>query len=136
MSKNLPEPNPDPVGSPSFIVDRTLGKTFIRLLREQGWRLLPIAELFDNDAQSVPDEQWVHLAAGRGLPAMTADKRIRRQSAYRYATKPIFALSSNQLLISEQVRRFEAHRASIQRAAQGGREFWVLYPNTLGRTDP
>lgn len=135
MSRSLhgPTPGQEP---PEFLVDRTLGRSFIRQLRESGWRITAVAEVFPNDGQSTSDEEWISYAVEHRLAGITCDKRIRRQPSYLSARHPIFALSSNQLLIEEQVRRMVDRQEKIFRAAVGGREFWMVYEDRIQRVDP
>lgn len=122
---------------PEFFVDRTTGTTVLRALREAGWQVRRISEVFPDDASDVPDEDWIAYGCQRGWALITADKRIRHQPSYRVATTPIFAFSTNNIRIGEQVRRLLTFQARIwAKAGAGRREFWIMYADRVERRDP
>jgi hypothetical protein len=110
-----------------FFVDRSLGSTFTQGLRDLGWLVTSITDVFTNDAQEVSDTDWIRYGCDAGWAALTKDVKIRRSPHYDAATRPIFALSDGNLPLRENVRRFEAWRDKIWTVATGdaGREFWV-----------
>jgi hypothetical protein len=114
---------------PEFFVDRSLGSTFTQGLRDLGWLVTSITDVFNNDAQEVSDTDWMRYGCDAGWAALTKDVRIRRSPHFDAATRPIFALSDGNLPLRENVRRFEAWRDRIWTVAAGnaGREFWVVY---------
>jgi hypothetical protein len=128
-----------PDGRPLFAVDRCLGKTTCAALRERGWNLILITEVFPDDAQDVSDEEWMTWAAGEGSvdAALTKDSSMRRASWYQSSTIPVFSLGNQQTKTAEMVELFDRHRAQIDRIAfrKPGRQFWVIRRNgELSRT--
>lgn len=108
----------------------------IKALRDDGWNVIGIREVFENDAQDTSDEEWVAYAGEHGMAGLTCDKRMMRQSSYRNSTVTIFALSNNELRIAEQVRRLLNNRERIFSAARNRHEFWLLYEHRMVRRDP
>ncbi len=120
----------DPASEPQprFFADRCLGRGSVARLRELGWPIVRIADVYADDAQAVTDEEWVAYGARARMALLTKDKRIRYQPAFRAAGTPVFALSDGQLGIVEMAERFEAARARIWHAATAQeRQFWIVY---------
>lgn len=120
--------DPSSAQRPRFLADRCLGRLTIRQLRERGWDIVQLGDVFADDAQAVGDDEWLDYAGQHGLAGLTKDKRIRYQPAFERATTPVFALADGSLPIAEMVERFDSARPRIwSNAANGKREFWVVY---------
>lgn len=115
---------------PRFFADRCLGKGSVDRLRELGWNIVRIADVFAADAQSVDDDEWISYGARQGMALLTKDKAIRYQPSYKLAATPIFVLSGGSIGLDEMVARLEAGRRKIWAAAVSAeRQFWVVYAN-------
>ncbi len=113
---------------PRFFADRCLGKGSVSRLRELGWNIIRIADVFADDAQDITDEEWVAYGGREGMALLTKDKQIRYQAAFEAACTPVFALSTGSITIDEMVARSEAARHRIWAAAPAtGRQFWIVY---------
>jgi hypothetical protein len=73
---------------PEFFFDRSLGKTSARRLRDQGHVVHLVADFYPDDAQAIPDEEWIAEGCARGWVLLTKDKRIR------YRTQELAALQN------------------------------------------
>ncbi len=51
---------------PEFFLDRGLGRRVAEGLRDQGWLVHRATEHFPNDAQDVPDEEWLDYGLEHG----------------------------------------------------------------------
>ncbi len=113
---------------PRFLADRCLGRITVRRLRERGWDIVQLSDVYDDDAQAITDEEWLGYAGRHGYPGITKDKRIRHQPAFNRASTPVFVLSDGGLPIDEMVERFDMARGRIWANARNAeREFWVVY---------
>ena len=123
---------------PEFFVDRSLGKTVTEGLRELGWRVTAINQVYAEDAQRISDGEWLAYGFSHGWAALTKDKKIRRGADYLAAAGPIFALSNGNLSLAAMVAAFDAPRAQIWLAASIAtrREFWMIYDSRIHRQDP
>lgn len=122
----MTDPSSDP--PPRFFADRCLGRGSVDRLRDLGWSVVRITEVFADDAQAITDEEWVAYGARVGMALLTKDKRIRYQPAFKAAGTPVFALSDGRLGIAEMAERFNAARSRIWRAATAQeRQFWIVY---------
>ncbi len=89
-----------------FLADRNLGKRVVTTLREAGYTVHTLAEVFgESEAQLVTDENWIALAGGHGWAALTKDSRIRQRPAERDAVTThdvlLFALANANLGFTE-----------------------------------
>jgi uncharacterized protein with PIN domain len=66
---------------PEFFLDRSLGKKTASGLREAGYVVHLVADHYPNDADEVPDEDWIAEGCSRGWILLTKDKRIRYRAA-------------------------------------------------------
>ena len=62
---------------PEFFLDRNLGRRVAEELRQLGWIVHRIAEVFPADAQNVPDEDWIRHGLGCGWVPLSKDGRIK-----------------------------------------------------------
>ena len=62
---------------PEFFLDRSLGRTTARRLRDAGYVVHLIADHYHDDAQHIADEEWIAEGCRRGWVLLTKDKKIR-----------------------------------------------------------
>jgi hypothetical protein len=88
-----------------------------------------IAELYENDAKDVPDEEWIENGCRRGWALLTKDKRIRyRASELAALDGCLFCLADGNASIETMANSFLAAMPRILRAI--GRDnagFWHVY---------
>jgi hypothetical protein len=104
---------------PEFFLDRSLGKETAIRLRNAGWRVHTLADVYPDDAQDIPDEEWIAEGARRGWNLLTKDKRITyrgHELAAVYGGR-LFCLANGNLSIRDMVRWFSDASDSIQKAA-------------------
>ncbi|MDF1488326.1 PIN-like domain-containing protein [Tessaracoccus caeni] len=112
---------------PEFFLDRGLGKRVAEGLRQAGWVLHLITEHYPDDAQHIPDEEWVAEARRRGWSGLTKDQRLWRLLKEEDQI-PIFTLSTGQISSLEMVARFEAARELIWNyARKDDVGLWIVY---------
>jgi len=124
--------------SPRFAIDRCLAKRVPAMLAERGWNLVSIYDVFPDDAEHIPDEDWIKWANDHVDGALTKDEQIRRSPSLLVAMLPIFGLSRQDLGYEEMVRLFDMNRRHIERIATScpGRQFWTIYRSgDMRRTD-
>ncbi|WP_391858504.1 PIN-like domain-containing protein [Streptomyces rugosispiralis] len=67
-----------------------------------------LGEVYADDEQHVPDEEWIAHGLGQGWAPLTQDERIRYRAHERGALadgdQPLFYLSKKDLLIVDKVR--------------------------------
>lgn len=120
--------DPSSAPPPRFFADRCLGKVTVDRLRDLGWDIVRLSEVFPGDGQTISDETLLDYAAQQGWPVLTKDKRIRYQSSFHHAGTPVFAVSSGDLTIDRLVERFDAARRRIwEVAATPDGQFWIIY---------
>jgi hypothetical protein len=134
-STRLPDPPPE------FFVDRCLGKQAPALLMGWGWSVNLIADHYPNDAQNIPDDEWMAEGLERGWSLLTQDDRITRQPVALDLLQQfdglVFCLDSGQLLSVEKANRFHSHQASIYRLARKPKPgFFHVTVNGLARRWP
>jgi hypothetical protein len=102
---------------PEFFLDRCLGRTTGLRLRNLGWRVHMVSEIYPNDGQEVSDPDWISHGLRLGWSLLTQDKRIRYRSAELGALADgdgtMFCLSSGNLMIQARVDYFEGQREAI-----------------------
>lgn len=76
---------------PEFFLDRSLGRTSARRLRDAGHIVHLIADFYPRDAQEIGDAEWIAEGCLRGWTLLTKDRRIR------YRTDELSALTSGHL---------------------------------------
>lgn len=115
---------------PEFFLDRALGKVFASILEDDGWIVHRISSLYPNDAQDVPDEEWISQSAKRGWAMLTKDQHIRYRATElgSLAGGQIFCLASGNLKVAESAEWLLAAKIQIHRAiALGEPGFWKVY---------
>lgn len=114
---------------PEFFFDRSLGKRSAQLLRKAGYEVHLVADLYPNDAQEVPDQEWIADGCQRGWLLLTKDQRIRYRGAELAALEGrMFCLAAGNLSVAEAAQRFiDAMPAIIRAAALDYVGFWKVY---------
>lgn len=115
---------------PEFFLDRSLGRTTARLLREAGHQIHLIADFYPTDAEDVPDEEWIAEGCRRGWALLTKDQRIRYRAAELAALDKghLFCLSSGNMDIAAQAAAFLTAMPKMEAAiARHPVGFWHVY---------
>ena len=123
---------------PRFAADRCLAKRVPAGLVRLGWDLVSIYDIFPDDAEHIPDEEWIRWASDHVDGALTKDEKIRRSSSMAVAKIPIFGLSRQDLKYQTMIELFDMNRHHIERIALSypGRQFWTIYKSgEMRRTD-
>ena len=124
---------------PKFAADRALGRTAPGILRDHGWDVVLIQDIFPDDAKNVSDTEWIKWASSHVDGALTKDAAIRRQSSYSEARIPIFCLGNQKLGFEAMAALYLKHERTIWRVASlhAGRAFWQIYANgDIRKLDP
>lgn len=106
-----------------FFLDRSLGRVQLpQLLRDDGWELHTLAEVFGVPKdETVSDVEWLTLAGANGWPVLMKDQRIRYRSAEVGAlidsSVRAFVLTSRNLTAREMARAFITHKSRIHAEA-------------------
>jgi hypothetical protein len=127
------------VSPPEFFVDRSLGRTTAAKLARLGWTVHLVNDVFPNDAQNTPDEEWIAYGLRHGWALLSKDQRIRYRAHELVALASggvLFCLSNGNITIETQVRWFECSRRSIESAVSRGPAFYVVYATRIARTWP
>jgi hypothetical protein len=108
-----------PEPPPKFFLDRSLGRVAVpALLREAGWDLVTLAELYGvPEDERVADPEWIREAALRGWPILMKDKRIRYRRAeidavIQYRAR-CFVITKGDLSSADMASRFLGLRPAI-----------------------
>lgn len=118
------------VWRPEFFFDRSLGKISARRLREQGHVVHLVADFYADDAQTIPDEEWIAEGCARGWVLLTKDKRIRYRAQELGALQGgfLFCLADGNLDLDAISAAWANAIPSIASAASRGRTgFWHVY---------
>lgn len=126
---------------PEFFLDRNLGRRVAEDLRERGWVVHRINDVYPADAQDVPDEEWIKYGLGCGWVPLSKDGRIKTRDReiepVRQASAVLFYLDNQQLRTVEMVERLDALRNDIHLAvARGGPAAYAVRSDRLDRTWP
>ncbi|MEU9453017.1 toxin-antitoxin system, toxin component, PIN family protein [Streptomyces sp. NPDC048277] len=109
---------------PEFFLDRNLGRRVAEGLRGRGWTVHRIGDVFPDDGQNVPDEEWIAYGLDQSWVPLSKDGRIKtrdleiRPVLEREAV--LFYLDNQQLRSSEMVERLVARGGAIHRAVEKG----------------
>ncbi|WP_234360086.1 toxin-antitoxin system, toxin component, PIN family protein [Streptomyces sp. DSM 15324] len=110
-------------------------------LRACGWTVHSIGDVFLDDGQDVPDEEWITHGLERSWVPLSKDGRIKSRDLeiqpvlVREAV--LFYLDNQQLRSAEMVERLDAHREAIHRAvARGGPAAYAVRGDRIERTWP
>lgn len=126
---------------PEFFLDRGLGRGVGEGLIELGWVVHRVVDHFPDDAQDVPDEEWLAYGLVRGWTPLCKDGRIRGRHVERAPLEEhsavLFYLDNERLLRAEMVRRFHQARERIHRAVlRGGPAAYAVHEGGIRRTWP
>jgi hypothetical protein len=86
-----------------IFLDRTHGGRMVQILRDAGFNVNPIREVYPNGKdQFIPDPTWVKLCGERNWVIVTGDKRLETQPENRQAVidakARVFILSDSESL--------------------------------------
>lgn len=100
-----------------------------------------LGEVYADDGQHVPDEEWIACGLANGWALLTQDERIRYRAHERGALadgdNPLFYLSKKDLLIVEKVHRFHSQQAAIYRTvARGEAAIYAVYEDRIEKKWP
>lgn len=126
---------------PEFFLDRSLGRGVAEGLTELGWVVHRVTDHFPDDAQAVPDEQWLAHGLTRGWTPLCKDGRIRGRHVERAPLEEhgavLFYLDNQRLLRAEMVERFHRAQELIYRAVRrGGPAAYAVNLGGIRRTWP
>jgi PIN domain-containing protein len=117
---------------PEFFFDRSLGKASAGRLRDRGWVVHLIADFYQDDAASIPDEEWIAEGCSRGWILFTKDKKIRYRTHVLGALESghLFCLASGNLGLDEMAQRFiDARPAMLRAVGRYSAGFWHVHAN-------
>lgn len=105
--------------SPSFLVDRSLGRRYVERLRAEGWLLVTLADIWgEQGAQKIGDIEWIEYSARQGMIALAKDEKVRYYKPEREAIEQngarIVSYPNANLPVREYVERAQAHRTDIE----------------------
>lgn len=111
-----------------FFLDRSLGKETARRLRAEGHVVHLLADHYPNDAQRVPDADWIAEGCRRGWVLLTKDKRIRyRTDELTALDGHLFCLVGGNARVEQMAGRLLAAIPAITRAvARHPSGFWHI----------
>jgi hypothetical protein len=126
---------------PEFFLDRNLGRRVAEGLRACGWTVHCIGDVFPDDGQDVPDEEWITYGLERSWVPLSKDGRIKTRDL---EIRPVLEreavlvyLDNQQLRSFEMVERLVAHCDAIHRAAEkGGPAAYAVRHDRIERTWP
>src|SRR4051794_33483062 len=116
--------------SPEYFLERSLGKLTAEGLRDRGWQVHTMHELFQDEGAHVTDEDWIAYGIERAWTCLTKDRKIRYRAAEICALTRghIFCLADGNLRVSEMVARFDEARDAIERGMTFSEVgFWHVY---------
>ncbi|WP_405937116.1 toxin-antitoxin system, toxin component, PIN family protein [Streptomyces sp. NBC_00726] len=126
---------------PEFFLDRNFGRRVAEELQVRGWVVHRIADVFPEDGQRIPDEEWISHGLDRLWVPLTKDGRIKtrdreiRPVLQRAAV--LFYLDNQQLRSSEMVQRLDSHRSAIYEAVEkGGPAAYAVRQHGVEKTWP
>ena len=141
MTKSKRSAGSPAAAPPEFFLDRCLGRGVAKRLRERGWVVHLVADLFPDDGQHTPDEEWIAFGLSQGWALLTQDGRIRYRAAELSALADgqcvMFCPSSGNLRIEQRAERFDASRPAIYGAAnRGTAAFYTVYADHIVKKWP
>jgi hypothetical protein len=126
---------------PEFFLDRGLGRGVHAGLTVLGWLVHRAADHFPDDAQDVPDQDWLEYGLARGWTPLCKDGRIKGRSSERapleHHRAVLFYLDNQRLLRAEMVRRFHDAQSRVYAAVlRGGPAAYAVNADGIRRTWP
>ncbi|MGW0841161.1 PIN-like domain-containing protein [Streptomyces sp. NPDC002787] len=110
-------------------------------LRACGWTVHRIGDVFPDDGQDIPDEEWITHGLDRSWVPLSKDGRIKtrdleiRPVLEREAV--LFYLDNQQLRSAEMIGRLAMHQDAIHRAVEkGGPAAYAVRHDRIERTWP
>ncbi|WP_308010863.1 toxin-antitoxin system, toxin component, PIN family protein [Streptomyces sp. AC495_CC817] len=110
-------------------------------LRACGWTVHRIGDVFPDDGQDIPDEEWIAHGLDRSWVPLSKDGRIKtrdleiRPVLEREAV--LFCLDNQQLRSAEMIDHLSMHRNAIHRAIEkGGPAAYAVRHDRIERTWP
>lgn len=102
---------------PEFFFDRCLGKVVAKGLRDRGWIIYVLADIYPHDGQHVEDVTWMREGIGRGWALLTKDTAIRRRPDEWQAAAGghLFMLSNGNMTAAAMINQIDGHRPRIER---------------------
>lgn len=130
-----------PESSHEFFLDRNLGRRVAEGLRACGWTVHRIGDVFPDDGQDIPDEEWITHGLDRSWVPLSKDGRIKTRDL---EIQPVlereavlFYLDNQQLRSAEMIDRLVMHRNAIHRAVEkGGPAAYAVRHDRIERTWP
>lgn len=106
-----------------------------------GWIVHRAVDHFPDDAQDIPDQEWIEYGLCQGWTPLCKDGRIRGRDVERRPVEEraavLFHLDNQRLLIDEMVMRFHRSQVAIVRAVRrGGPAIYAVGFNSIRRTWP
>ncbi|MFF7388537.1 toxin-antitoxin system, toxin component, PIN family protein [Streptomyces scabiei] len=130
-----------PESSREFFLDRNLGRRVAEGLRACGWTVHRIGDVFPDDGQDIPDEEWIAHGLDRSWVPLSKDGRIKtrdleiRPVLEREAV--LFYLDNQQLRSAEMIDRLSMHQNANHRAIEkGGPAAYAVRHDRIERTWP
>ncbi|HEY3749178.1 MAG TPA: hypothetical protein VGL80_08265 [Pseudonocardiaceae bacterium] len=126
---------------PEFFLDRGLGRGVAEGLTALGWSVHRVTEHFENDAQDIPDEEWLEYGLSHGWTPLCKDGRIKGRHHERVPLEVhsavLFYLDNQCLVRRDMISRFHAAEQQIHRAVlRGGPAAYAVSANGIRRTWP
>ncbi|MBB0243171.1 toxin-antitoxin system, toxin component, PIN family protein [Streptomyces alkaliphilus] len=126
---------------PEFFLDRNLGRRVSEELRARGWVVHRIGDVYADDGQDVPDEEWISLGLRRGWVPLSKDGRIRGRDRecgpLREHAGILFYLDNQQLRSTVIIDRFDSCRPLILEALEkGGPAAYAVRADGIEQTWP
>jgi hypothetical protein len=126
---------------PEFFLDRGLGRGVHDGLAALNWLVHRAADHFPDDAQDVPDQDWLEYGLARGWTPLCKDGRIKGRSSERAPLERhravLFYLDNQRLLRAEMVHRFHHAQSRIYAAVlRGGPAAYAVNADGIRRTWP
>lgn len=126
---------------PEFFLDRGLGRGVYEGLADLGWLVHRASDHFADDAQNVPDHEWLEYGLQHGWTPLCKDGRIKGRCSERAPLEKhravLFYLDNQRLVRAEMVFRFHRSRSRIHRAVErGGPAAYAVNAEGIRRTWP
>lgn len=121
----------------TLFIDRSLGKSVASALDRFPWfRVVVMADVFQNDGQRVKDEQWLARAGAEGWIVLTQDARIWRREDERAAVLNhgvrVFCLGGQTYPVALRALLYGRYVFPMMRRAKHAAPcFWRLYPERV-----